>query len=44
MDPQVGSRTRTEQGGERATGTEAEEDSRVDSLRLPVIFQGPDPF
>lgn len=44
MDPQVGSRPRSEQGGERATGTEAEDDSRVDSLRLPVTFQGADPF
>jgi len=44
MDPQVGSRSRAEQGGERGTGTETEDDSRVDSLRLPVTFQGPDPF
>jgi len=44
MDPQVGSRSRAEQGGERTTGTEAEDDSWVDSLRLPVTFQGPDPF
>jgi hypothetical protein len=36
MDPQVGSRPRTEQG------TEAEDDSRTDPLRLPVSF--PEPF
>lgn len=40
IDPQVGSRSRTEQGGERATGPETEDDSRVDYLRLP----GADPF
>jgi len=44
MDPPVGSRSRTEQGGERATVTEAEDDSRADSLRFPVTFQNTDPF
>lgn len=44
IDPQVGFRARAEQGGERATGTEVEDDPRVDSLLLPVTSRGPDPF
>jgi len=43
MDPPIGSRSRTEQGGERTTGTEAEDDTRAESLRLPVTFQPADP-
>lgn len=37
MDLPAGSRSRTEQGGERTT--EAEDDARAESLRLPVTFQ-----
>jgi len=43
MDPPVGSRSRTEPGDERTTGTEAEDDARAESLRLPVSFQPADP-
>ena len=42
MDPPVGSRSRTEQGGERTAGTEAEDNARSESLRLPVTFQPAD--
>jgi len=38
MDPPVGSRSRAEQG-ERTIGTEAEDDARTESLRLPVTSQ-----
>jgi len=43
MDPPVGSRPRTELGGERMIGTESEDDGRAESLRLPVTFQPADP-
>ena len=43
MDPPVGSRSRTEPGGERTTGTEAEDDARAETFRLPVTFQPADP-
>ena len=43
MEPPVGSRSRTEPGSERTTGTEAEDEARAESLRLPVAFQLADP-
>ena len=43
MDPPTGSHSRTEQGGERTTGTAGEDDARAESLRLPVTFQPVDP-
>jgi len=42
MDPPVGSRSRTEQESERATGAEAEDDTRTESLRLPITSQPAD--
>ena len=39
MDPPAGSRSRAEQGGERTTGTEGEDDARAESLRLSITFQ-----
>ena len=38
-DPPVGSHSRSEQGGELLTGTEAEDDARTESLHVPVAFQ-----
>ena len=40
IDPPASSRSRTEQGGDR---TEAEDDARTESLRLPVTFQSVGP-
>lgn len=43
MDPPVGSHSRAESGSERTTGTEADDDARAETLRLPVTFQPADP-